>query len=262
MDGIANFVATLARNQKWPADGPDPGPIACSDCGKEIMAIRGPFCWQHEDGGSPAVGGRCAICQAEDRRRQDEARARKRAKEEIEAFDAKIPARYRMASLEDFAEAQKVALAGWLSDAQSWLLYLTGGPGAGKTHAAWAVCREAHLRGVNGQERLKFPWCVTVPDLLDCLRSEATSDGIGGTTKRYQQHDGLVFLDDLGAEKTSEFALQELYRILAARESEYRKTIITSNLQVSEIDLLSRRIASRLCTGTVYRFAGKDRRRT
>lgn len=72
----------------------------------------------------------------------------------------------------------------------------------------------------------------------------------------------LLVLDDLGAEKTTPWALQSLYVILNKRGSELRQTIITSNLSLDEMsNELSDRIASRIkgmCKVVVMK--GKDRR--
>ena len=63
---------------------------------------------------------------------------------------------------------------------------------------------------------------------------------------RYSEIPVLV-LDDLGAEKVSEFAITTLYIILDRRIRECRKTIITTNLSKEEIDAtFGARIASRL----------------
>jgi DNA replication protein DnaC len=72
----------------------------------------------------------------------------------------------------------------------------------------------------------------------------------------------LLVLDDLGAEKTSDFALQSLYIIIDKRYSEMRHTIITSNLSVDEIaGKVGDRIASRIAgMCRVIELKGRDRR--
>jgi DNA replication protein DnaC len=72
----------------------------------------------------------------------------------------------------------------------------------------------------------------------------------------------LLVLDDLGAEKTSEWSLQTLYTIIDRRYREERQTIITSNLSLDELaSQVDDRIASRLSElCRVVRLAGEDRR--
>jgi DNA replication protein DnaC len=60
-------------------------------------------------------------------------------------------------------------------------------------------------------------------------------------------HHDLLVLDDLGAEKTTEFAITTLYIIIDRRIRDAKRTIITTNLSLKEIeDKLDARIASRL----------------
>ena len=116
---------------------------------------------------------------------------------------------------------------------------IRGNTGCGKTHLAVAM--------IQGQSAFKTRF-ITVPDLLLKIRSsfnggsESEDEIIG----RYSEISVLV-LDDLGAEKISEFATTTLYIILDRRIRECRKTIITTNLSKEEIEsTFGARIASRL----------------
>jgi DNA replication protein DnaC len=72
----------------------------------------------------------------------------------------------------------------------------------------------------------------------------------------------LLVLDDLGVEKTTDWALQTLYVILNNRYTNYRQTIITSNLTLEEIgNKLGDRIASRIAgMCSIIQMKGKDKR--
>lgn len=115
---------------------------------------------------------------------------------------------------------------------------LRGNTGCGKTHLAVAMVR---TDGYNAR-------FITVPDLLLKIRSsfnggQETEEEI---INNYSEIETLV-LDDLGAEKTSEFAITTLYIILDRRLRECRQTIITTNLSQKEIEeTFGARIASRL----------------
>lgn len=114
---------------------------------------------------------------------------------------------------------------------------MRGSTGCGKTHLAISVAKE--------QSDFIF---ISVPDLLLKIRSsfnggQESEDEI---IKEYSSAQVLI-LDDMGAEKTSEFAITTLYIILDRRIRECLKTIITTNLSQAEIEqTFGARIASRM----------------
>jgi len=58
----------------------------------------------------------------------------------------------------------------------------------------------------------------------------------------------LLFLDDFGTERPTEFALEKLYEIIESRNRKW--TILTANLSVEQIgSRMDNRIASRLIRG-------------
>ena len=119
-------------------------------------------------------------------------------------------------------------------------LILRGNTGCGKTHLAVAMIENKNYHDVR---------FITVPDLLLKIRSSFNNpSGVNEDEiiREYSEIPILV-LDDLGAEKTSEFAITTLYIILDRRIRDCRKTIITTNLSKEEIEAtFGARIASRL----------------
>ena len=118
-------------------------------------------------------------------------------------------------------------------------IVLRGETGCGKTHLAVALIQHAG-----------HGYFTTVPELLLRIRStfnegllrETEADVIDDICR----HDLLV-LDDLGAEKTTEYAITTLYIIIDRRIRDAKRTIITTNLSLKEIEeKLDARIASRL----------------
>jgi DNA replication protein DnaC len=104
-------------------------------------------------------------------------------------------------------------------------LFLEGQPGVGKTHLAVAVLKQAIQQ--TGARGLFYD----TRDLLRLIRS--TYDPSTRTTEldilRPVMTAELLVLDDLGAEKTSEWVDETMNLIVNTRYSEQRLTIFTSN---------------------------------
>jgi DNA replication protein DnaC len=149
--------------------------------------------------------------------------------------DTRIPRRYQHCGFDNFREyneslrrarirAQKLADEFPVVDRG---LFLEGAPGVGKTHLAVAVLRQAvSSRGAHGM-------FYDTRDLLRVIRS--TYDPVARTTEldvlRPVMSADLLVLDDIGAEKTSEWVEETLNLIVNTRYNERRTTIFTSNYE-------------------------------
>ncbi|HEX3701691.1 MAG TPA: ATP-binding protein [Vicinamibacterales bacterium] len=147
--------------------------------------------------------------------------------------DSNIPKRYQHCSLANFTSYNEtldkaVAQARRVAEAFPVVgkgLLLEGQPGVGKTHLAVAVLKQviqtSGARGVFYDTR----------DLLRVIRS--TYDPSIRTTEldvlRPVMQADLLVLDDLGAEKTSEWVDETMNLIVNTRYNERRLTIFTSN---------------------------------
>jgi len=69
-----------------------------------------------------------------------------------------------------------------------------------------------------------------------------------------------VVLDDLGAERSTDWAVETLYNVVAEREAMMLPTVVTTNLGLSELQAWNPRLASRLSGFTMLLFKGPDRR--
>lgn len=180
---------------------------------------------------------------------EEEIRERKR----LRLTKAGVPARFREAERASIDPAVWNQCAGLLSG-ESLGLFLHGPVGSGKTHLAVAVLRESARPGCF----------LSSAELMLRLR-ESFRDGArmteGEVISVYSEA-GLLVLDDLGAEKPSEFAIQSLYLIVDRRYSGLLPVIITSNFTVGEIaERVGDRIASRIAgMCKVIELQGEDRR--
>jgi DNA replication protein DnaC len=153
--------------------------------------------------------------------------------------DANIPKRYLHCTLGNFAaynesleralEIAKRLPERFASENSRALVgrgvFLDGPPGVGKTHLAVAVLKE--IVQASGARALFYD----TRDLLRIIRS--TYDPSIRTTElevlRPVMFADLLVLDDLGAEKTSEWVDETMNLIVNTRYNERRMTIFTSN---------------------------------
>ena len=149
--------------------------------------------------------------------------------------DANIPKRYQHCTLDNFTAYNEslehaVVKARRVADAfpvNTRGLLLEGQPGVGKTHLGVAVLKQVIQK--SGARGLFYD----TRDLLRVIRS--TYDASIRTTElevlRPVMTADLLVLDDLGAEKTSEWVEETMNLIVNTRYNERRLTIFTSNYQ-------------------------------
>lgn len=151
-------------------------------------------------------------------------------------------------------------------------LYLAGPVGTGKTHAAWMAvatwCSAAGVVPRDGYYSEQYQgggWhgstviFTRMTDLLDDLRpGEAAVQRV-----RDCQNAKLLILDDLGAEKASEWTQERLYSVIDHRYVNCLPLLVTGNLPPVKLgEQTGDRVASRLAEMcTVVPMTGADRRR-
>ena len=169
--------------------------------------------------------------------------------------DARIPPRYARCTLDNFLVYPNERLTAALTQARRFAdafpavqkgLCLIGPPGIGKTHIAVSILRylveHKHVHGLF----------YDVRDLLRVIRS--TYNPVVRTAEmdilRPVMTAELLVLDDLGAEKPSEWVEETMNLIVNTRYNERRPTIFTTNYldlpDEAEIDTLKARVGFRL----------------
>lgn len=171
--------------------------------------------------------------------RQDfQQQAAERRERALEIFTARVPRRFANATPDEHATAwaQKVAA----DPHGSRSLLLLGPTGTGKTHRAYATLRALAETGSP------LPWrAFTAPDLYSHLRPH---DGRSSEAEFEKVADvPMLFLDDLGAAKVTEWTEEITYRLINRRYEQCLPGIFTSNVPPPKLrEYLGDRVASRL----------------
>lgn len=167
-----------------------------------------------------------------------------------------IGPRYHGAELAQFPTHSE-ALRVWRGTPPGW--YLFGGVGRGKTHLAAAICRHQASRGRTAR-------LLSSAQLLELLkqtydRGSQQAEQALFDLKRYEEAE-VVVIDDLGAERATEWAEGELNRWIDAFWVRNAALVVTSNLDIGQLgEHIGARIASRIAGMTTpLPLAGPDRR--
>lgn len=185
-----------------------------------------------------------------------------------------LPPRYKNKNLANFnGMPEKVELAlNAIKTEKS--VFLCGSVGSGKTHLAcglmyeWYkhhIClKESEFNGSIGISYPKDPVFLYGPNLFLELKSVfSKNDGSEESIVSKYSTPPLLVLDDMGAEKISDWTRSGLIALIGRRHMYCRQTIITSNLSLDEISKIDDRISSRfLEMGVVIDMGDKDYRLT
>lgn len=135
-------------------------------------------------------------------------------------------------------------------------IILRGPYGCGKTHLAAAILHRLAEKGIAGL-------FVVVPELLEAIRSGFNQQNDKATASIEQLKEApLLVLDDLGAEKMTDWAREQIFIIINRRYENMLPTVITTNYNTAElVERLGQRTVSRLAEmTTAYTIEAGDYR--
>lgn len=136
-------------------------------------------------------------------------------------------------------------------------LFITGPHGVGKTVFLYSIAK----RCIERDQKIKIiRFAAWIMELQSIYRTEDGNPFEGA--RAIAEFPGVLFIDDLGAEKTTEYVRQIIYYVLDEREQRELQTIITSNYSLDHIDAnIDPRSSSRIAgMCEVLIFKGSDRR--
>ncbi len=179
----------------------------------------------------------CVVEREEAKIREAQNFAKKREIEKLFSI-SNLGERFSKSTFESFLDrngsetAYKVAVK-YVKTFKEWngeSLMLWGEPGNGKTHLAAAIVNELSKKGY-------IVVFQSVPELLRRIRSTFNSENKENETQimRALLECDLLILDDIGAEKTTEWVEEKLFNIIDGRYRKELPTLYTSNLEPKEL---------------------------
>lgn len=106
-------------------------------------------------------------------------------------------------------------------------LYLHGSFGSGKTYLISALFNELKKKNISSE-------IVYYPELLSDIKEDFDNYG---NTMSYLKEVDLLLIDDIGAEKVTEWSRDEILgTILQSRMNNYKTTFFSSNLNIEELE--------------------------
>lgn len=269
---------------------------SCPHCGKPVLTCVGMLVQGDEDdpraalveGVSMACDCAKAKCIAEAQKAQD---AAKECAERVKADNVRVKRLFEASGMPE-RWLQERGLRCWVTDELGLRaaydaavafggrvvrreaaagLYVVGDIGAGKTFLCSCLCVDLVRKGVRVLWRNMSEVLREIRGCFD-RRDVSEQEVIRGFVKPW-----VLVLDDLGKERPTEWAVEQLFSIVNARYDEGKPTIVTTNYNSEELarrltprpdvngyadDTTARAIVDRLAGGSEYVILeGRSRRR-
>jgi DNA replication protein DnaC len=179
-------------------------------------------------------------------------RAQRIARAKARSLSAVIPRKYRNASF-DVPPVSEIEPRRIVDDVRSFSrrideqldagrgLWFMGPPGTGKTTLAMLVSKAA----INAGRSVAI---YSLPRLLKEIRDSYHAQGSRSNVLERLIGVDLLHIDDVGAERTTDWVLEELYSIVNGRYEDERSIVITTNILDREAlcEQITARTVSRL----------------
>ena len=174
----------------------------------------------------------------------------------------KIPLRYIDVKYEDVPKEIRASLERMRETRQG--LYIHGPVGTGKTHVLWAIRKmlikrlEENLPAQAGS----YSRIYNITELIHKIRAEFDRRNGEDVLGELLEYDGILMLDDIGAEKITDWVAETFYMLINRRYEGRLPTIFTSNLPVADLaERIGDRTASRIVEMCdIFHLGGQDRR--
>lgn len=132
-------------------------------------------------------------------------------------------------------------------------LFFSGNPGIGKTFLSHCIAKDL-------LDKAKTVIYQTAPNLIELIRNIKFNDNLDNDLLNDFTDCDLLILDDLGTEQNNSFSQTELFNVINGRIIKNKKTIISTNILIEELDnYYPKRITSRILgLYHLFEFYGDD----
>jgi DNA replication protein DnaC len=155
--------------------------------------------------------------------------------------------RYTKATYDSLPEELKLLVGKSITEEKGLFIY--GNTGVGKTYFLYSLANRKNSKVRNFTELLV--------EFRDAMNKGHYFDNIKDLTQ-----EDYLFIDDIGAEKLSDFVVEFLYLIVNKRYENMKRTVFATNLSVEDfIEKYGERIMSRISEMCIlHELKGEDKR--